>query len=131
MNLRTTIFYTSLLFLTACQKRDGATYNNDNLKINIEKPLSGQSFQQGDTVFIKATASYTSELHGYELSVLTSDTTALWSLDEHLHGSELSIDTFWINDREGEETLRLQLTVEADHDGHQKTDNRFFKTIKK
>lgn len=131
MNLKNISLFTSLLLLAACQKKDDTGFHAEQLKINIEKPLSGQSFGKGDTVFIKATATYTTELHGYELSLLQSDSSEIWSLDEHLHGSNFAIDTFWVNDRDTDETLRLQLTVEADHDGHQKSENRTFKTLKK
>lgn len=130
MNILKISLYTSLLLLTACQKRDDSSANPANLNIRIDKPLEGQSFFKGDTVFLSASASYTAELHGYEWILQTADSTILWRIDEHLHGSQFQIDTFWVNDRETSETLNLQLNVEVDHEGHQQSISKHFKTLK-
>ncbi|MGC4056669.1 MAG: hypothetical protein QM743_00905 [Chitinophagaceae bacterium] len=115
-----------ILCTTACQKKDSTAFNPDNLKVSIESPLAAQSYKKGDTVFIKGAASYTTEMHGYEISITGKDSTEIWGMDEHVHGSSFSIDTFWVDDQSEAQILNLALTVEADHDGHQKTENRTF-----
>lgn len=123
--------YSTLLSLSACQKRDDSSMNTADLNIQIETPTLGQSFSKGDTVLIRATASYKGELHGYEISIQTADSTELWQIDKHAHGNNIHVDTFWINDRNTAETLNLQLTVEADHEGNKKKTSIQFQTRNK
>jgi hypothetical protein len=122
----TTLFCTLALF--SCQKKESRGFDNNQLNISIVKPIESQIFQKGDTIFIAASAEYLSQLHGYSLNIVdTTSKKSYFNLDDHLHDSKFNIETFWVNTLNENAILRLQLTVEADHDGHQKTKEVIFK----
>lgn len=109
----------SLLF-TACQKSDTMAPDPSKVVINITSPQAGQVFHTGDTVYLQATVSYPSELHGYELKV--TDTTAdslAYDLDEHIHDDHFTINDTLIYHPAQAAGMKLELTVEIDHDGHE------------
>lgn len=117
LSVYTTIICTILLF--SCQKKENTGFDKSKLSINISKPTETQVFTKGDTVFIKASTQYISVLHGYALSISeTTSKTTYFEIDEHLHESTFSIDTFWVDTLAFNTTLQLHFEVEADHNGN-------------
>lgn len=117
------------LFLFSCQKKDDPAFDENKLKVSIAKPSEAQIFRKGDTIFIAASADYLTQLHGYSLNITdTLSKEIYFDLDEHIHDSKFEINTFWLDTLDKETILRLQLTVEADHNGNEKTKEVIFKT---
>jgi len=116
--------------ITSCQKKEAAIFDPNTVSISISKPTEAQIFMNGDTVFIKAEAAYSSELHGYMLSInnKADSTKVYFDIDKHIHGTSVTVDTFWVNNLSSPTDLKLNFTIEADHDGHSKLATLNFKT---
>lgn len=121
-NFATIISILSTITLFACQKKESKMIDTNNLKLNISKPIEAQTFKKGDTVFIKANATYNEQLHGYSIKLSDKETKESYlDKEEHLHDSSFEINTFWVNTLNKKASLLLEITVEADHDGHEQT----------
>lgn len=127
LNIFIGLFCTVVLY--SCQKRDSSGFDNSKLAIAISKPQEAQVFRKGDTVFIKGTTTYTSQLHGYAIRITNKATNEVYfDIDEHLHDSFFDINTFWVDTLDKNADLVLKLTVEADHDGHEASKEVNFKS---
>lgn len=123
-----TIF--SIIILCSCQKKETKTIDQNNLKVNISKPYEASVYKKGDTVFIKANASYTEPLHGYSVQISNkSNQQVYFDIEEHLHDSKFDIDTYWVDSLNEQADLLLKLTVEVDHDGHEDSKEVNFKVV--
>ncbi len=121
------LFITIILFAISCQKKDSTTPDAAKVTIGISSPTRGQAFRVGDTTHIHATVSYPSELHGYELTVTDSATgNVLFDADEHVHDDHFDIDQTFVYADTVAATLKLDLTVEIDHNGNQKDTSLYF-----
>lgn len=129
-NCATIIIFIGSITLFACQKKETKTIDLNNLKFNISKPAEAAVYQKGDSVFIKANASYTEQLHGYSLQISNKSTQEVYfDIDEHLHDSQFNIDTFWVDSLSKQADLLLKLRVEIDHEGNEDSKELNFYTI--
>lgn len=129
-NFATIISILSTITLFACQKKETKMIDTNNLKLNISKPIEAQTFKKGDTVFIKANATYNEQLHGYSLTIGNKSTQKVYfDIDEHLHDATFEIDTFWVDSLSENADLQLKLTVEIDHDGNDDSKEVNFKVV--
>jgi len=111
-------FNTMLIF--SCQKNESKTIDKEKLNLTISKPTEAQQFNNGDTVFIKASAQYIAPLHGYSIKISDGSLQKTYfEIEQHLHETAFNIDTFWVNQFEQNVDLKLTLTVEVDHDGNE------------
>lgn len=116
--------------LFACQKKETKIIDTNNLKLNISKPIEAQTFKKGDTVFIKANATYTEQLHGYSLKISNKNKQQVYfDLEAHLHDATFGIDTFWLDNSSENAELLLKLTVEVDHNGNEDSKEVNFKVV--
>jgi len=114
------------LLFAACQKKDTTPVDPSKVNIALMQPYDGQVYHKGDTVFVKSTVTYNTELHGYELSIADSATgTTYYSLDEHIHDDHFDISEYWVDTLSSPATLQFSMTVEIDHDGNEVTKNVF------
>lgn len=109
-----------MVVFASCQKAtNDVPANPSKLAIKLYSPTDGSRLRQGDTLYLKADVSYVTELHGYEIEMTDSATGAtVWSADAHQHDDHFSIDQRWIDTLNRPATLRLNLSVEIDHDGN-------------
>ncbi|MES2479100.1 MAG: hypothetical protein V4561_08435 [Bacteroidota bacterium] len=129
-NFPTIIIILGSITLFACQKKETKTIDPNKLKLNISKPSEAAVYKKDDTVFIKANASYTEQLHGYSLQISNkSNQQVHFDIDEHLHASKFDIDTFWVNSLGEQVDLLLKLTVEIDHEGNEDFKEVNFQTV--
>lgn len=114
----------TILSIIACKKNDDdASIDN----VVITSPTSGQTFDAMDTVPIKALLQNSSEMHGYAIQLANlTDTTIVFEMDEHAHGTSITIDTFWVNNVMEHSDMRLYITAEIDHEGTTVTDSVSF-----
>lgn len=109
-----------LIALSACQKKDDTTPDAGKVEMNITSPQPGQVFRNGDTVYINATVSYPSELHGYEVKIEDTATgITLYDDDQHVHTDHFVIADKWVGTSAQPATLKLTLITEIDHDGNE------------
>lgn len=114
------LFICTMLF--SCQKKDVEGFDSKNLSISVSKPFEAQTFKKGDTVFIKGSIEYISQLHGYSIKLSNKGTNESYlDKEEHLHDSSFEINSFWVDTLSKNADLLLEITVEADHDGHEQT----------
>lgn len=118
--------FSTILFSTAtlvsCQKSDDTPTQPDKVTINITSLQDGQQFKKGDTVNIRGSVSYISQLHGYELTLKSKSTgKELFYYYEHAHGDNVTINQSWTDTLTQADTIQLILTAEIDHDGNQST----------
>ncbi|MBK6622536.1 MAG: hypothetical protein IPG32_17290 [Saprospirales bacterium] len=118
----TSVFFKALLifglatplFLSSCDKE----HEHNSAVIEIDEPLAGQVFEQGDTVFIHAHATGEADLHGYELTLTDLSTNAvLFSETAHEHGLTLHMESFWVNDIAATADVKLEVSVTLSHEG--------------
>ena len=118
----TSVFFKALLifglatplFLSSCDKE----HEHNSAVIEIDEPLAGQVFEQGDTVFIHAHATGEADLHGYELTLSNlSNDEVLFTESGHEHGLSLHMETFWVNDIAATADVKLEVTVILSHEG--------------
>lgn len=124
--MKNTIYFTVLTCLAflSCQKKDVDGFDSKNLNITISKPVEAQMFKKGDTIFIKGNIAYISQLHGYSIKLSNKETKESYlDKEEHLHDSSFEINSFWVDTLSKNADLLLEITVEADHDGHEQTKN--------
>ncbi len=106
----------------SCQKKDVEGFDSKNLSISVSKPFEAQTFKKGDTIFIKGSIAYISQLHGYSIKLSNKETNeSYFDKEEHLHDSSFEINSFWVDTLGKNADLLLEITVEADHDGHEQT----------
>ncbi len=105
--------------LSACQKKDDTPAQPAKVVINVSSPVSGQLYRKGDSVYINASVSYISELHGYELQLKNKNTgTVLYASDEHVHSDAFAIKEAWLDTLSTATDLQLEITTEIDHEGN-------------
>lgn len=105
--------------LSACQKKDDTPAQPAKVVINVSSPANGQLYRKGDSVYINASVSYISELHGYELQLKNKNTGALlYATDEHVHSDAFTIKEAWLDTLSAATDLQLEITAEIDHNGN-------------
>ena len=97
--------------------------------ISFIKPSAGDTFHVGDTVQIKAIASSTEPIHGYDLLIRKSgETQNLDFVHMHDHSNPITIEYKWKNTVSGPANLEAEITLTLDHAGHTKTEKTVFST---
>lgn len=113
--------------LISCQKKENRQLNQSNLKITISKPVEADVFRLGDTVFIQANVAHKIPLHGYSITICDKSTQELYhEVNKHIHDSSFQLNTYWINSLDKKTEMALKLTVMADHDGNEETEEVIF-----
>lgn len=121
-------------FLVSCQKADmDAVISETNIveatsNVKIMSPYENQVFKKGDTVLLNASIHAEIEMHGYEMSLTTSTGDIIYTNAEHSHGTEININTFWVNNLTEANDITLHITAVADHEGNEISSNLIFKT---
>ena len=114
-------FFLNLVLATvvfsSCQKNNNVPAQPDKVSINIISPTANHRYKKGDTVQIKADVSYISQLHGYQIRLIDSATGfAVYDIDGHVHGSNVSVDEKWVDTLSVSRTLKIQIMAILDHD---------------
>lgn len=112
------------LFFIACTKEEEQL----NIPVvNILSPTDGESFNAGDTIFIRAEMSGKVDLHGYEV-IIANDSAEeeVFHYNAHVHGAEITADTFWINTVNTHSDMTLSITAIGDHAGTKTTESVSF-----
>jgi hypothetical protein len=121
-HLKSSIIIFILAGVSACQKKDTTPAQADKITIDLTNPKDGQVYHKGDTVKMQAAVSYISELHAYEMSIKNKTTNeVVYDVYEHVHSDKINIDTWWVDSVSVATELKLELTVQIDHDGHETT----------
>ena len=107
------VFFAISATLFACKKNTTAIN-----RINITAPINNATYEYGDTVYLKGTITTDEEMHGYTLLIRTfDDKTPVFDAEKHVHGTTLSIDTFWVNNVAVHTNMELVTTVVVNHIG--------------
>jgi hypothetical protein len=108
-------------FAVSSCKKDHPHTTPDAATITINSPAAGSNYSPNDTVKIKATITAEESLHGGDIFIrnLADTSTAVFTTDFHTHGTDITIDTFWVNTLSGiAVNLELEITAIIDHDGN-------------
>ncbi|MCX7743540.1 MAG: hypothetical protein N2167_03145 [Flavobacteriales bacterium] len=112
----------SMLLLSACHKHD-----ETDVQIQITSPLTNSMYHLGDTVKIQGTITGNTEMHGYEVKIKNlSQGNVAFITDYHDHGSNYTINEFWVNNVTEHSDMRLVVKVEVDHSGTMVSDSLNF-----
>ena len=107
-----------LTSLSSCQKKVDTVPDANKVVMNITSPQAGQTFHNGDTVYIKATVNYPGELHGYEVKVVdTASGFIVYDEAQHIHDDKFVIDDKWVGTATQLTTLKLSISAIVDHNG--------------
>lgn len=116
-------------FVMACNKKEMKEgHHHKNIpEVNITSPEDGAVFHTGDTVLIKADMSAEENLHGYSIKMTNEESDEIvFLVEKHVHHTELTADTFWVNTFTEHVHMNLKVTAIGDHDGTTTTDSLTF-----
>jgi hypothetical protein len=106
--------------LMSCQKKSNSEVKPSEVMITINDPTDLQVYHSGDTVFVNAHVSYTSELHGYDLAITdTVSNTVLYEHEEHVHKDEFDIAEYWRVAVTSAIVARVSIVAAIDHNGEE------------
>ncbi len=95
---------------------DSMDMDPKNGVIVINTPAPGNTFAQGDTVWIRGYITHPGNLHGYEIHVGTdSDNDAFYKVERHVHGSRLDFNEWFINRVGGTTDAILKVEAKLGH----------------
>lgn len=115
-----TVIIAGAIAFASCQKHDDTPAQPDKVVITITSLQDGQAFKKGDTVKMQGLISYVSQLHGYEMKLMSKKTgKELFYYYEHTHSDKVSFSQNWVDTLSTADSLVLTLTAEIDHDGNQ------------
>ncbi|HEY9176267.1 MAG TPA: hypothetical protein VIN07_01190 [Flavipsychrobacter sp.] len=117
--------------LLSCKKAENPLVpatQEEKTKITINTPYENQVFAKGDTVFIKAFATCTTEMHGCKVYIVRGTTDTLFAKARHMHGMEMMVSEQWVNDLETPSELQIIVSAVIDHDGGTADKTLNFKT---
>jgi hypothetical protein len=118
-NLKFTLLALITFMITGCEKDDDNQSPGNIVTFNIQSPLEGQEYENGDTIYLKGTASGTASLHGYELTGKDlSNGSTIFTADDHIHGTQVVFDTFLINKVVSPRQLSVTFKIAIDHEGN-------------
>lgn len=99
-----------------------------NAKITINTPYENQVFNTGDTVFVKAFVTCSTEMHGCHVYIISNNTDTLFTKAQHTHGNEMMVSEQWINNLGTSADLQVIVSAVIDHDGTTADKSLSFKT---
>lgn len=103
--------------LGACHQKSEIVPASAVVTINMLSPAEGQVYQAGDTVWMRADVSYSTQMHGYALTVEdTSDSNIFYDEEEHVHNDHFSINSYWVATSATPNILQVKLAVAASHE---------------
>ncbi|RYD55795.1 MAG: hypothetical protein EOP56_14625 [Sphingobacteriales bacterium] len=106
-----------MMLLGACQKNNNIPAQPDKVTVDVIAPSEGQQYKKGDTVRIKANVSYISQLHGYQVKIIDAESgIAVYDIDGHVHGTNVSIEEYWVDTLSIVKALKVQILAVIDHD---------------
>lgn len=111
------LFIAIFLIISSCQKNNNTTPDASKAVITILSPQEGHIYHKGDTVFVKATVTYPSEMHGYEVEITDSTGGVRFDTDVHAHADQFNINYSWVATGSQATSLKQDLTIEIDHNG--------------
>jgi hypothetical protein len=119
------LFTASAVSISSCKRKDDnptPSTPTSTVTFSISSPTEGATFHLGDTVWIKGTAVSINQLHGYALTLTNKTTNAVvLNADDHVHGTTVTLDTFWVNNVADHSDMRLQIDAEIDHEGNKES----------
>lgn len=101
--------------------------NSTGTEITISLPRENQVFNTGDTVFVRATATCRTEMHGCKAHIVNKSGDTLFSQSMHTHGTVVVVDDYWVNTLKSTADLQLIVAATIDHDGKTVDKKLFFK----
>ena len=104
--------------LWSCQKKEATAADPAKVSISITSPVPADIYRSGDSVYINATVTYPSELHGYEIKI--TDTLSgyiLYDNAQHVHADRFDISQVWATSGSATQALKLELIADIDHNG--------------
>ena len=100
----------------SCKKKDDVQ-PTETAKLTITTPVMHQTYRTGDTVRILGTATNVTNLHGYHVAILNSNSDTLFYMEKDMHAVSLSIDTMWVNTVTTAQELNVIVSSPINHDG--------------
>jgi hypothetical protein len=105
--------------IVSCQKKDTTVPTSAAVNISIASPTSAAMYHSGDTVFINADVTYSTELHGYEVKITdTASGFVVYDDAQHVHDDHFNIRDKWVNTGSTARVYKLAFIVAIDHDGN-------------
>ena len=113
-----TIIILALSILIISCKKGTDTPSTNNAQLTILTPGEAAVFNKNDTVRITATATNTTNMHGYEIIIHpVNDTTAIYRTAAHTHALTFNISEKWVNTSPAVKAQTVEVKVFTDHDG--------------
>lgn len=116
------------IFFTACKDEDPIVEEDPKVVFDFTSPEAGAMYGKGDTVFINGMISHTTDLHGYEISIIngSSDDTVVFNNHEHMDGKMFHIHEKWVNNVTDHSNMTLRIEALTDHAGTVETKEIMF-----
>lgn len=113
------LLYTNILFaivgFSSCAEEPE---EKNSAIITITDPIEDGHIHHLDTLQIRGTIVSVMDLHGYNVSIRRTDTSAeVFYYDDHYHGSNKNLNIDWLCTLNENVQLRLTITARLDHEG--------------
>lgn len=118
-NLKYILLLLVFASIISCTKDEEEHEELNMVTFDIQSPVEGQEYANGDTIFLRGIATGTASLHGYELTAKDlSNGSTIFTADDHVHGTSVAFDTFLVNNVVSPRQLALTFKVAIDHEGN-------------
>lgn len=103
----------------SCQKKNNTDPGPSQVSFNITSPVAGQVYHNGDSVRVRATISFPSEMHGYEVKITDTATgNVVYDNAEHVHNDHFDVTGGYVaGGATALPALKMELMAEIDHNG--------------
>ncbi len=98
---------------------DGHTHTptKDTATINLTSPSVSAMYNNADTVFINATVTRATDMHGYDYTLKkVSDQSLVHSGASASHAKNYTVSDFWVNNVASHTDMEFTLTIYLTHD---------------
>lgn len=110
----------AMLVFAACQKKEEAIPEPAKVNIEITSPRVSHVYKAGDSVHVKASVSYTSQMHGYIVRITDNQSGSdLAEFEGHVHGDKFTVEEVWIDTVTRNIVMKVEVAAIIDHDGNE------------
>lgn len=106
------------IVLNSCKKADHHKDVTGLTTITITTPYENQVVKNGDRVSINAKITSPAKIHGYHMWIVSNSKDTVFSKEEHVHGTDVTIADSWESNLSVVADLQLIISATIDHDGN-------------
>ncbi len=118
-NITLLLAASTIILFASCKDENPVTDSSPAVSFEFSSPGEGATFSKGDTIFINGMISHTTDMHGYEVSIINTshNDTIVYNKHQHMDGKMFHIHDHWVNSVEHHSNMTLKIEAITDHAG--------------